>query len=532
LTLSYASQAEAEAGTVTNKVMAPNTTKAAINYHKSIANTQGSVTINSTTTNNTGNDNLVARKDHSHKIEGFALTDHVHSNGLVLRPSTGDVITMDEGTVVDLNAATLGGTAKSGFATATQGSKADTAIQTITVGGLTRKIGTSAILPAYPTNSDFSFKGLNDIPSDFIDFPDKILVTNGAGGFVTKSFVSEDKHDYSKLLNRPTVSIDSFNPTPLTIQPTNIDNLKLHPIAVKGTVSSLSDVNISCAPEEGDVIQYKNGTWTNTSDSCCETYLSELTDVVLNDLSNRNVLLYNSSTQSWNNGVLPDTGTLYAAIFDNSGSGDVSGISYNGDSARKVSYNTIGAAPTYHSHTLDNISSISTSGLANNQILQYDSTIQKWINVNPPSASGITDLTFAITAGADPSALYNGTGQLTVDYHTVGAAPLSHNHTFSNISSVNINNPIDNQILKYDSATQKWINSIASSAGIAQLTFKVTGGANPTIIYDGSTPYAVDYHTVGAAPAAHNHRLSNLTDVLVEDIVDGQVLQYDGNTSV
>jgi hypothetical protein len=89
--------------------MSPKTTKDAINYHKATPNIIGSANLTNLTTSNTGASNKVARQDHSHKITGFALTNHTHPRVLSREPDTGRIVDMDSRTVIDIDATTLGG---------------------------------------------------------------------------------------------------------------------------------------------------------------------------------------------------------------------------------------------------------------------------------------------------------------------------------------------------------------------------------------------------------------------------------------
>jgi len=50
------------------------------------------------------------------------------------------------------------------------------------------------------------------------------------------------------------------------------------------------------------------------------------------------------------------------------------------------------------------------------------------------STTSVADLTFNTTGGAAPGTIYAGSTARTVDYHTVGAAPLSHSH--GNVTNV------------------------------------------------------------------------------------------------
>lgn len=453
----YATQEEAETGTVTDKIISPKTAKDAIEFHKATVNVLESSTLNATTTNNTGSSIKTARKDHTHKVEGFSLTTHTHPRVLTTDLSTGTVITMDDHTIVPIDATTLEGFHRDDFATATQGGFADTAIQDVTLGGVSIKTGTTGVLPRYPLNDDFKITLLKDFPTGFTT--KKIIVTNSTGGFDFKDYFTEDEHDYTKLTNKPTISLDAVNPTDLSEARSLTGNLKLHPIVSTGLLTSLNDLNIETATEN-DVLQYKNGSWTNSVLEGLTTYLKRVT-------------------------------------FNNSGNGSNPGTSYDGTIATTISYNSVGAAPLSHSHTLTGLSDITFTDLQPDQIIKYNGT--KWINITPDSGysntlSALTDVEFTSLAstntlsynstlgkwinipkytpanltfnnsgtGVTSGGVYDGSIAKTISYNTLGAASVSHVHTFNELSDVIISNPLTNQVIAYNGTN--WINTISATA--------------------------------------------------------------------
>jgi len=70
---------------------------------------------------------------------------------------------------------------------------------------------------------------------------------------------------------------------------------------------------------------------------------------------------------------------LNAVTFNNAGSGDASGTTYNGGTARTISYNTIGAAAAGHTHSLDDLTDVIITSPVADSLLQYNGT--NWIDV-------------------------------------------------------------------------------------------------------------------------------------------------------
>ena len=98
----------------------------------------------------------------------------------------------------------------------------------------------------------------------------------------------------------------------------------------------LSDFNISSA-SSNQVLQYSNGKWINATLNFTSTSSGD-SDVLLNNLSNGQLLQYNSSLRKWNN-----------------------------------------ISPTYISScSIGNSTDVTLSSLANNNLLMYNGS--KWIN--------------------------------------------------------------------------------------------------------------------------------------------------------
>ena len=416
--INFADKSEAELGVITTKVMAPKTTKDAINYHKSPSNIVGSTNLTNLTTSNTGTSDKIARQDHSHKITGFALTNHTHPRILSRDVNTDRIVDMDTGAVINIDATTLGGWNRNQFATIIQGNKADTAIQDVTIGGFSYKNGTTAILPRYPVNSDFKLVHLSDFPEDFVE--NKVLVTNVNGGFELKDYVTT--FNYENSTNLPSISLDNINPTQLSSTPYTLKgNLKLHPIVTSGTISSLNDINFNTL-EENNILQYKGGFWVNAP---LESSLGNLSNLTFNNLGS---------------GVTPNS-------------------SYNGSSSVIVSYNTVGAAPISHNHTLVGLSDVLLNNLETNNTLSYNGS--KWVNIPKYQPSNLTFNNSG--SGAVSGTVYNGNTNLSISYNTIGAASNNHSHNLNDLNNVVISNPVLDQALTYNGIN--WINTTISGGG-------------------------------------------------------------------
>lgn len=143
-------------------------------------------------------------------------------------------------------------------------------------------------------------------------------------------------------------------------------------------------------------------------------------------------LLVASDIPTLNQNTTGSAGSVVSSItFNDGGTGDTSGTTYNGSTAQTISYNTIGAAASSHTHsTYENQTLTSGNGMA------------AWTATNG-------NLTIAL--GTPSEITTSTTNSLTTTSHThaisitpanIGAAPSSHTHDYSLLDNLpNIYNP-------------------------------------------------------------------------------------------
>lgn len=96
----------------------------------------------------------------------------------------------------------------------------------------------------------------------------------------------------------------------------------------------------------------------------------------------------------------------------------------------------------------------------------------------------------------------------------------------SGLDDVAISTPTDGQVLKYDDATDKWVNANESGGSVVSVTQKTSTGTNiADITIDGTTTQLFAPTSGGASS------LSGLSDVNVASMTDGQALVYDSTSS-
>lgn len=188
----------------------------------------------------------------------------------------------------------------------------------------------------------------------------------------------------------------------------------------RSTLAYQSVLDVESTPLSiADIYIKINGAWIKANQTGGTSAIEDLTDVDLTNLSNGQILKYNSTSQKWENSA--DTGGADAV--------EITWAAYQALTAEqkadptKVYYVT--DYPTPSGIDLGDIDDVDLSSPADGQVLKYDATNDKWINANE---SG-------------------------------GASAIS------NLTDVSLSNLANGQILKYNSTTQRWENQNEGGGG-------------------------------------------------------------------
>lgn len=166
--------------------------------------------------------------------------------------------------------------------------------------------------------------------------------------------------------------------------------------------------------------------WMLNASGSAVAYLNDIGDVVITNVSDGQVLMYDSATQKWVNGTI--------------------------------------------STTLSGLSDTQIATLSNGQVLKYDSASSKWVNADN-SLSNLSDANIS-SATNGQSLIYNSTSQKWENG----------NEKLSNLSDANISSATNKDILQYNSTNSKWENK----ALYKKLTATLTAGQTTLTFTDSS----------------------------------------------
>ena len=296
-------------------------------------------------------------------------------------------------------------------------------------------------------------------------------------------------------------------------------------VIIKGTVSDIGQLPSTGNTAGDSYILSTNGhlyvwtgsVWTDVGQiqgPPGSTLLSGLTDVNLTSLANGQLIRYNTATSKWEN-FTPSYITGNQSI---SVQGDI--VTYNGTTSLDIVLKNITTAGTYNNVTVNskgqvtagsNVSYLTSASLAtltdvtltsltNNQLLRYNTATSKWVNWTPDyisgnqtislsgdaTGSGTTSITVTLASVNGNVGTFGTTAK--VPRFTVNAKGLITGVTevditmvslLSSLTDVTLTALSNNQLLRYDSATSKWVNFTPTYLTANQtITFNGTGDVN------------------------------------------------------
>jgi hypothetical protein len=173
-----------------------------------------------------------------------------------------------------------------------------------------------------------------------------------------------------------------------------------------------------------------------------------------------------------------------AVTFNNGGSGDASGTTYNGSAARTISYNTIGAAASGHNHTYDVNNDWLRDNGDNNQFKIYGNSrtiiYRTDGNTNEHGGGNYAHIFYyGGSADANRTFIINTDGRLWSPYHgwldTMSVSYASSAGTANQIDSWDFVNTGSNSAVNADTINSNGISYYSS--GVDNFTRNATDGA-------------------------------------------------------
>jgi len=256
------------------------------------------------------------------------------------------------------------------------------------------------------------------------------------------------------------------------------------------------------------------------------TAYSNLTDVNIISIADKNIMVYDTATSKWINKTgLTTKGDLLT--FDTGMNRLPVGTNnyvLTADSTQSLGIKW--AAPEVDSMSV--LTDVTLTSLANKNLLVYNSATSKWLNKN-----GITTKGDILTFDTDYNRLAVGTDGYVLKADSTQALGIKWGtDNLSNLGDVNITSIADKQMLVYDSGTSKWINKQGLTTKGDLLTYSTTlnrlgvGTNNYSLIANSSATNGINWGQL-----ALNSATTFFSDVNCSAIANKDILRYNTTTS-
>ncbi len=213
--------------------------------------------------------------------------------------------------------------------------------------------------------------------------------------------------------------------------------------------------------------------------------------------------------------------TTNALSFSNAGAGVSAGSSFNGSSAKEISYNTIGAAPTNGSTSITTLGSINTGTWAASVIGSNYGGAGNNNGILKANGAGLVNTAIA---GTDYMAPF---GVQTAKYIYAAPNATNGNPVFRLLVASDI--PTLNQNTTGNASTATALASVVNINGVAfnglsditiaanttnNVNFNDAGtGLNSPVTFNGSSAKTISYNTIGAAPSMGSNSITTLGNI-------------------
>ena len=233
--------------------------------------------------------------------------------------------------------------------------------------------------------------------------------------------------------------------------------------------------------------------------------ITELTDVLLTNLANDEILQYNSTNSKWENNAL-----VTSSISSLSDTAIVTPIT-NGSSLVYISaagkwVNTV--LQDNNTNNLVDLTDTNISSVANNEILKYNSDNSRWEN-NTIVINEIADVNITSLQGGE-----------VLKYNSSSSKWENQNNTdtLNELTDVTLSNVINTQVLKFNGSI--FVNNFINLTELADTS--ITSLSNGDIL---------KYNSTSSKWESSTFSIDDLTDVNLTNASNTQLLQYSSSSS-
>lgn len=252
--------------------------------------------------------------------------------------------------------------------------------------------------------------------------------------------------------------------------------------------------------------------------------VDKLSNVQVTDVQPEDLLMYNSSTQQWENGQLvPDSGNNWTFVSSNFNTTSIAvDGSWTGTHAfqdtnyqlTKVSTSAPARVRFYINESFRDSDVLRQIGAAPAgehglvaEVITSASNLDIWISETVFGFSANDPASNLVAITVDNLSGINQTIQVDLEYYALGASTFSIAQSIGDLDDVVISNPSEDDVLQYNSSTGKWENSVSSGGGGGSILANVV-----SIIGDGSVEFAVE----GVHVAIGTQTVRNFTSKILD----------------
>lgn len=230
--------------------------------------------------------------------------------------------------------------------------------------------------------------------------------------------------------------------------------------------------------------------------------VDKLSNVQVTDVQPEDLLMYNSSTQQWENGQLvPDSGNNWTFVSSNFNTTSIAvDGSWTGTHAfqdtnyqlTKVSTSAPARVRFYINESFRDSDVLRQIGAAPAgehglvaEVITSASNLDIWISETVFGFSANDPASNLVAITVDNLSGVNQTIQVDLEYYALGASTFSIAQSIGDLDDVVISNPSEDDVLQYNSSTGKWENSVSSGGGGGSILANVVSATNDELVVEG-----------------------------------------------